>query len=406
LVRILAFGFAETPGKLGLTASLTRIIFPFLLWVAMSAWAMGILNSHGNFFLPAVAPGCFNLVSILIAIGSYGWFRSQGMEPIFGMAWGVMLGGLAQFLVQLPLLWARGFRYSPRINLRDGALGRVFRLWAPLTLGFGAARLNVAVDTFLASLLEEGSITYLNYGYRVMHLPLGLFGVGVGSVALPELSRRLALKDSEGAKELLDRALRMVSVLTIPTSILLIALAKPICGLVYQHGEFTSLDTIFTAQALALYGIGIWAMAATRSLAAAFYALKDTRTPTWVGLGVVGLNAGLNLALMGPLRFRAFALTTSVCAFVNFFLLWRLLGRRMALPSKTFKAALQILLASGVAGIGALIWARLIPVQADTLGWFYQVLGGGLIGLLIFYLLARLSGISEVDETLKGLFRR
>lgn len=406
LVRVIGFGFGQVPGKLGLTTSLTRIIFPFLLWVALAAWAMGILNSLGGFFLPALAPGCFNLISILVALGSYGWLRSKGMEPILGMAWGVMLGGLAQFLVQLPPLFARGFRYSPRLNLNDTALRRVFRLWVPLSIGFAAARLNVAVDTFLASLLEQGSITYLNYGYRVMHLPLGLFGVAVGSVALPELSHRLAAGDRDGAKRTLDRALRMVGVLTIPTSILLIALANPICGLIYQHGRFTPLDTHFTAQALALYSLGIWATAATRSVAAAFYALKDTKTPTWVGLGVIGLNAGLNLALMGPLRFRAFALTTSICAFINLFLLWRLLGRRLELPTHSFSSALRILLLSLIGGAGAWAWAALLPHPVGTMGLLTQISGGGLIGLAGFYLFSRLLGIPEVDEALKGLLRR
>lgn len=406
LVRGIGFGFAQVPGKIEFTADLTRIIFPFLLWVALAAWAMGMLNSLGVFFLPAFAPVYFNLTSILVALGSYGWLRAKGMEPILGMAWGVMLGGLVQFLVQLPPLFARGFRYSPRLNLNDPSLRRVFQLWVPLTIGFAAARLNVAVDTFLASMLEEGSITYLNYGYRVIHLPLGLFGVAVGSVALPELSHGLTAGEEGGAKGTLDRALRMVGVLTIPVSILLIVLANPICSLIYERGRFTSLDAHFTAQALALYSLGIWATAATRTVAAAFYALKDTKTPTWVGLGVVGLNAGLNLLLMGPLRFRAFALTTSICAFVNLFLLWGLLGRRVDLPTDPFRSALRILLLSLIGGAGAWIWAVMAPHPGGTAGLLSQVSGGGLIGLTGFYLLSRLLGLPEVDEALKGFVRR
>lgn len=185
ITKGIAFGFAKEPAKLALTAQLGRIMMPFLLFVALAAWAMGMLNSLGNFFVPAVAPGIFNVFSIVVPVASFAWLRSRGIQPITGMAVGVTVGALFQWLVQLPQLAKRGFRYGFHLNLRDRELSQVLFVRLPFrALGLATWQVNFLVSTFLVTFLVERSVTWLNYAYRIMQLPAGLFGVAIGSVAL------------------------------------------------------------------------------------------------------------------------------------------------------------------------------------------------------------------------------
>ncbi|MEO0084843.1 MAG: murein biosynthesis integral membrane protein MurJ [candidate division WOR-3 bacterium] len=329
IVKIIAYGFGAEPGKQELTVVLTRIMFPFLLFVALAAWTMGILNAFQHFFVPAIAPAFFNIFSILIPIISYQYFVNHHTEPILGMAYGVTIGAIFQFVVQLPLLIKKGFRYHFYLNFRDKQLQRVFLLWLPTILGFAAYQINFAVNTFLVTFLAERSITWLNYAYRVMHLPAGLFGVAIGSVAVAEFATRVSQNSIATLKERLQHALKLVSLLTMPIATMLAILALPICRVIYQRGKFTAEDTQFTAQALMLYAPGIFASAGVRSIAACFYALKDTKTPALVGLGIVVINFIINRSLMWVIGYRTFPIATSVCAFINFAVLFYLLRRKI-----------------------------------------------------------------------------
>ncbi len=215
VVRVVAFGFGSVPDKLGLTAQLTSLMFPFLLFISLAAWAMGYLNTENEFFVPAFAPAFFNILSIAVPIIAYGYLTRQGVNPIFGMAFGVTLGGLIQFAIQIPRLYSKGFRYHLYINFRDPAFHRILILFIPAALGLAASRINVTVDTFLVSLLAERSMTWLNYAYRIMHLPLGLFGIAVGTVTLPAVSRLVAEKKDAEVRTMLFDSLRLVFFLTI-----------------------------------------------------------------------------------------------------------------------------------------------------------------------------------------------
>jgi putative peptidoglycan lipid II flippase len=403
LVKVIALGFADEPAKLQLTITLTRIMFPLLFFVALAAWAMGILNACGAFFVPAVAPAAFNVFSALVPLAAYGFLKTRGIDPILGMAWGVTIGAVAQYLVQAPSLGRQGFRWTPVIDLRSPELRQVFRRWLPMILGFATWQINFLINTFLLTFLPEGSVTWVNYAYRIQHLPAGLFGAAIGSVAIAEFSHQLARADVSQLKGRFRHSMALVSVLTLPAAVLLIALAVPVTRLIYQHGRFAAHDTMLTAQALALYCTGIWAAAATRNTAAGFYSSGDTRTPALVAIGVVGSNIIINLVLMRFIGFRSFPLAMSVTQLANFAILFLILRRRTGglegryLTGITLRTLAAALLAGAIAfgvaqGIERFLPTRRILYQA------VQVFTAGGIGVLAYYGLALLLRITEVKQ--------
>jgi putative peptidoglycan lipid II flippase len=412
IVRVIAAGFAHDPAKLALTTTLTRIMFPFLFFVALAAWAMGILNACGSFFVPAVAPAAFNVFSAALPVATFALFRSRGLNPILGMAWGVTLGAVAQFAVQLPNLGRHHFRLYPVLDFRSPEIRAVFRRWLPMILGLGTWQVNFLVNTFLLTFLREGSVTWVNYAYRIQHLPAGLFGAAIGSVAVAEFSHGT---DPSALRGRFRHAMSLVSVLTLPAAALIIALAEPLTRLIYEHGRFTALDTTLTAQALALYCLGIWSAAATRNAAAGFYSQGDTRTPALTALGVVLGNIAMNLVLMRFLGFRSFPLAASITQTLNFLILFLILRRRThGLEGRNvLSILLRTLLASVLAAVLAWLFARFLAACVPPLSFpaqLLQVLGSGLVGLAAYYLLSFLLRITEVRQAvsdfLSPLLRR
>lgn len=408
IVKVIALGFSADPAKLQLTTVLTRIMFPFLLFVAVAAWAMGILNAGGRFFVPAVAPAAFNVFSALVPLAAYGFLKARGIDPILGMAWGVTIGAVAQYVIQVPSLRKQGFHWTPVMDLRSPELRLVLRRWLPMILGFATWQVNFLVNTFLLTFLAEGSVTWVNYAYRIQHLPAGLFGAAIGSVAIAEFSHQVAQADIARLKGRFRHSMSMVSVLTLPAAVLLIALAVPVTRLIYQHGRFTPQDTLLTAQALALYCTGIWAAAATRNTAAGFYSSGDTRTPALVAVGVVAGNVVINLLMMRLIGFRSFPLAASFTQLVNFAVLFAILRRRTGglegryLASITFRTLATSLLAGAIAyscawGLEQLLPPRRVLYQA------VQVLAAGGIGVLSYYGLAVLFRISEVGKAARDI---
>ncbi len=400
VVKIIAYGFANTPGKQELTITLTRIIFPFFLFVALAAWAMGILNAFQHFFVPAIAPAFFNIFSIVVPIIAYQYFVRHGQQPILGMAYGVTIGAIFQLLIQIPLLLKKGFKYHFYLNLKDKQLQRVFILWLPAILGFASYQINFAVNTFLVTFLAERSITYLNYAYRVMHLPAGLFGVAIGSVAVADFSTSVSLNTADILKERLQHALKLVSLLTIPIATLFLILAVPICRVIYERGRFLSTDTIFTAQALMLYAPGIFAAAGVRSVSACFYALKDTKTPAFVGLSTVAVSIAMNLLLMHRIGFLSFPLTTSAMSFVNLAILFMLCRRKIG-PlggKKILKITISSVLFSAISGLVSYVLFKIIFVHITIKGLWGSLIAlgiAGIIGLALFYGLVRIFSLDR-----------
>ncbi len=407
VVKLIAYGFANTPGKQALTTALTRVMFPLLLFVALAAWVMGILNSFQNFFVPAIAPAFFNIFSIAVPLVAYQYFVRHGQEPIMGMAYGVSIGALFQLLVQIPLLLKRGFRYHFYLNLKDKQLHRVLLLWLPTIVGLASAQINFTVNTFLVTFLAERSITYLNYAYRIMHLPAGLFGVAIGSVAIAEFSTRVSQDAIESLKERLRHALRLVSLLTIPVATLFFVLSVPICQVIYQRGHFSAVDTINTARILMLYAPGIWAFAGIRSVAACFYALKDTKTPALYAIITDVLGITINIVFMRRVGLIIFPLTTSTMAFIDFAILFYLCRRKIGpLGGKViFSTTALSILFSAISGAVSYVIFKVASRFFSHAGLWGSLIAlgiAGILGLALFYLLARIFSITrtKVSDTL------
>ncbi len=410
LAKAIAFGFGRVPGKIDLTAQLTAVLFPFLLFISLAAWAMSYLNTERSFFVPSLAPAAFNLFSILVPVLTYGWFVAHGREPIFGMALGVLAGGLMQFAVQAPLLRRKGFRWSPVLSFRDPAFRKVMALFIPVAIGLAGTRINVLVNTILVTPLAEGSVSWLNYAFRVMHLPLGLFGIAVGAVALPSLSKLVVEGNTEAIRGTLADSLKMVLFLTVPTTALLIGLSVPVTRAIYERGRFTAADTLATAAALVLYVAGIPFMSALRNVAAVFYAHKDARTPMLASFASIGLNIVLNVSLMWVIGYLAFPLSTSLAAVLNVAILYALLPRKVGPLELGPLAGYAARLAAASAAGGGAAWLVYRLISGELGISFPATAAGlaiaGLMGLAFFFAVSRALGLTETRDYLRRFLRR
>lgn len=329
LVAGIGWGVREDAAKLALTTDLTRIMFPFILLVSLAAVWMGLLNSLGSFGLPASASTAFNVVSILAGLAcGYAFDPGLGPRAIYGFAIGTVIGGAAQWLIQVPKARSLGYRFQWVWDPRDSGLRQVLALMAPAVIGGAAVQVNVLVNTSFAFLLEDGSVTCLNNAFRLMQLPIGLFGVAIATVTLPSVSRSAALADPEAIRTKLREGLRLAVFLTLPASAGLVLLALPIIALIYQHlpglvmreVAFTAFDSQRTAWALQAYAAGLAAYAAIKVLSPAFYALGLPRIPLRVSLIGIGLNLALNsfFIFVCDWGLAGLALSTSLVALINF----------------------------------------------------------------------------------------
>jgi putative peptidoglycan lipid II flippase len=329
IVSLLAPTFAEVPGKTGLTAKLTMIMMPFLIFISLSAVVMGILNTKGRFFVPAMASSFFNLGSIVGGVGLAFLLPRFGQPAIVGMATGTLIGGILQLGMQLPTLFKTGFTFRFHLNIFDPGLKRILRLMIPATIGLSATQVNLFVNTFFASSCTEGSVSWLQYAFRLVQLPIGVFGVAFSIAAMPVLACHAARKDIQGMRETLASSLTMVFCLTIPATAGLILLSEPIIRLIFERGAFTSTDTTATAQALSLYAVGLFAYSANKILVPVFYALNDTKYPVFASFLAVAANVSIIYATIDAFQHRAIALSMSCTMVVNFLFLSLILYKKM-----------------------------------------------------------------------------
>jgi putative peptidoglycan lipid II flippase len=327
IVAVIAPGFLRDPHQFQLTTELTRIMFPFLLFISLAALAMGVLNSTRHFAPPAFSSGIFNVVSILLLLG----FTPLFPEPVYAAATGVALGGLAQFLIQLPALYQEGFPLSFRRPIRPLHPGvvQMGKLLLPTTLGLSVMQINILVNTLLASYLPTGSVSYLYYGLRLIHFPLGIFAVALATALLPTLSTHAAKGDHPALRRSFSFGLRLVFFIMFPAMLGLILFRIPIVHLLFEHGAFDHLATLGTADAVLFYSLGLWAFAGVRIVVPVFYSLQDTKTPVKIGILSVVINLLLNLLLILPMKHRGLALATSLSAMFNFSFLFWILRRRI-----------------------------------------------------------------------------
>ncbi len=329
LITLYAGDFASVPGKLELTVQLTRVVLPFLTLVAVAAAAMGMLNSLHHYFVPALSPAMFNVATIVGAFVLVPLMPRFGLPPIMAVAFAALVGGIGQVAIQWPSLRREGFRYARVFDPRDPGLRRVLLLMGPGTIGLAATQVNLFVNTLLATSQGTGAASWLTYAFRLMYLPIGLFGVSIGTAVLPAVSRHATVGDHAGIRHTVSRGLEMMLMLNVPATVGLIILATPIVQLLFERGHFLPSDTAATAAALRLYAVGLIGYSAVRIASPTFYAIGESRTPAMVSVGVIGINLIASVALVRVIGFQGLALGTSIAAIVNAALLLTLLRRRL-----------------------------------------------------------------------------
>jgi putative peptidoglycan lipid II flippase len=313
----LASKFSNVPGKLELTAFLARIMLPTLVFVALAAAAMGMLNSLRHFFIPALAPAMFNVATIVCALTLVPLMPRLGLAPITAIAIGTLIGAAAQAAVQWPLLRREGFRFRPYVNWRDPVLHRVLVLMGPGTIGLAATQVNVFVNTILATGQGTGAVSWLNYAFRLMYLPIGLFGVSIATAVLPTVSRYSSSRNMMAVRETIADGLSLMLVLNVPATVGLMVLATPIIRLLFERRAFTAVDTLATAGALQFYAVGLLGYSVVRIVAPTFYALGRNRIPVVTSVVTVAVNAIGSSILAHVYGFRGLALGTSIAALFN-----------------------------------------------------------------------------------------
>ena len=327
IVRVLAPGFADIPGKVPLTVQLLRIMFPYIFLVGLAAFFMAILNSLGHFLTPALSPSVLNIALIAAAL----LVAPHTSNPVLPLGFALLVGGAGQLLIQVPAAVARGWRPMLRVAPLDPQVREVARLMAPGVAGLSITQINVFVGTYLASYLPQGSVAALTYAFRLVQFPIGVIGVAIATGALPVMSASFA-KDAMGeVKGALQGSLRLAIFLTLPAMVGLLVFRLPILHVLFERGAFTRPVTVLTAQILLAYTLGLMFYVSNRIMTPAFYAMHDTRTPVTTGMMAVGVNIATSILLMGPLGVRGLALATAVSSLSNFILLFTRLRHRIGL---------------------------------------------------------------------------
>ncbi len=353
-INLVADGFS--PEKAALATTLTQIMFPFILLVALAALAMGVLNTKGVFGIPASASTVFNLVSIVFGLGLAYWLSGGGWVDsndknavpdlasqwaITGMAIGTLIGGLAQFLMQIPSLLKVGFRFSPILSFTDAGVRKVSALMGPAIIGTSAVQVNVLINTYFVSGIE-GAQGWLSYSFRLMQLPIGLFGVAVGTAAIPVLSRLSGEGKIKEFRDTISSSINLVFLMTLPSACGLVVLGEPIVRLIYERGKFDETATSMTAIALAGYSVGLTGYAAIKILSPAFYALNDAKTPMMIAIASIAVNFigsyflrdwlssyGVTAETPNGYGHVGVALATSIVALINFSALALIMRKRI-----------------------------------------------------------------------------
>ena len=411
IVTAFARDFSSVPGKLELTIRLTRIVLPFLIMVAVAAAVMGMLNSLHHYFVPAVSPALFNVATIIGAFTLVPLMPAFGLPRITGIAIAALAGGVLQVLAQWPSLHAEGFRYRVSLDHRDRALRQVLVLMGPGTVGLAATQVNLFINTLLATSQGTGAVSWLSYAFRLMYLPIGLFGVSIATATLPAVSRHAAIDDREGIRHTVAQALAMMLVLNVPATFGLVVLANPIVRLLFERGQFLPADTAATAAALRFYAVGLVGYATARIASPVFYALGRSRVPVIASISTIALNIVANVLLVQFLGFRGLALGTSIAMIANGAVLVTLLYRHLnGLEERhLFTTLIKTVIASCVMAAASLGIASLF--SGVTAGGGFGVRAAQLAaaittGLVVLTFSAKFLQIREFEDAVSGLAAR
>ena len=436
-VNLVADGFS--PEKAALATTLTQIMFPFILLVALAAVAMGVLNTKGVFGIPASASTVFNIVSMIVGLCLAYWLSGGGwlgtapdasgipgasaQWAIIGMAIGTLIGGASQFLMQIPSLFKVGFRFLPVLSFTDEGVKRVMALMAPAIIGTSAVQINVLINTYFVSGID-GAQGWLSYSFRLMQFPIGLFGVAVGTAAIPVLSRLAKEGKTVEFRDTLSSSMNLVFLMTIPAACGLIVLGEPIVRLIYEHGKFTSTATTMTAFALAGYSVGLAGYAAIKVVSPAFYAMNDAKTPMIIALASIAVNA------LGSYFFREWlshygvtpetpsgyghvgvALATSCVALINFVaLIWFMRRKIRRLNGRVIAAAFFKVLAAALV-MSAVCYASYYLLHTQIGGTrlvnhAIEAFVPIVLGAATFVVTAKLLKVSELEQAIGALRRK
>lgn len=381
LIMLFAPGFRGEPEKLALAGELLRITFPYLLLISLTAFCGGILNSYGRFAVPAFTPVLLNVCMIGATVLLTPYFD----QPIMALAWGVFIAGMAQLLFQLPFLARIQLLPIPRPNRKDEGVKRIMTLMLPALFGVSVSQINLLLDTVLASFLQTGSVSWLYYADRLSELPLGAFGIAIGTVILPSLSRLHAGGDPKAFSATVDWALRMVLLVGVPAALALAILSEPLIASLFHYGKMTENDVVQAANALEAYSLGVLTFMLIKVLAPAFFARQDLKTPVRIAVQCMLANMAFNLVLIWPLQHVGLALATSLSSMLNTgLLLWGLYKAGVYQPAPGWWL-FGLRLLGGCAAMVALVWWLNAPA-AEWFAWGWQrrawelslLVGGGI----------------------------
>ena len=403
IVRIFAPGFTGSPEKFTLAVVLTRIMFPYIFFICLVALSMGILNVLGHFAAPALAPVFLNIAMIL-SVFIISVFSTDLTNLVYGLAFGVVIGGFLQLALQVPFLIKKRFYFWKKSGIWHPGLKRIVLLFFPAIFGSAVYQINTLVITLLASIQSEGSISYLYYADRLVQFPLGIFAIAAATAMLPSLSRQAAAKDITAVRDSFAYTLKLVFFVSIPAMVGLIVLRQPIVALLFERGAFGYEATVLTASAVLYYSIGLWAVSGVRIVVFTFYALKDTKTPVYTAVISIIANILLGVILMGPMGHAGLALALSLASMLNFGLLMRALNKKLG-PLKLSGIAESVcknVICSVIMGI--VVWTvalYIIPSGTESLlGLLTGLMGSILTGLVIYGVFSMIFKTPEIEKVL------
>jgi len=398
IVGLIAPGFADFPEKFAVTVFLTRIIFPYIFFASLVAVCMGILNAMGHFLAPALSPALLNIAMIcsVLIISPY------MTVAITGLAIGALIGGFLQLALQVPVLIKKGLYFWGKATVIHPGVNKIGKLMLPAMFGAAAYQINIFVGTVLASLLPEGSVSYLYYADRLVQFPLGIFAIAIATAILPSFSRQAAAKDFDSIKDTFAHGMKLVFFIILPCMAGLIVLREPVVALLFKRGAFGDEAIRLTASALLNYSVGLWAFSAVRILYSAYYALQDTKTPVKITTIAIVFNIIFGIILMGPLKHGGLALATSLSSMLNFVLLSRSLSLKIGsfgwqkIMLSVFRSGLcSILMGIAVSAISFF----LISLENAS---FCSLLGGTLAsiitGIIVYLFLSFITRSPELQE--------
>ncbi len=402
LIPLIVPGYAEVPGKIELTVRLTQWLFPYIFFIGLATMAMGTLNALRHFTAPALSASVLNVAMIAAMIWVCPRLGELPEQQIRGLAWGVLVGGALQLAIQIPPLLRHRIAVAFRVTLRDPRLRRIGALMLPGVIGMGVAEINAFVDTFLASLLPPGSVASLEYGHRVMQLPLGVFAVALGTAVLPTLARHAARREGRELEEAFGLALRLTLFILVPVTGFFLVAHRPILQLLFERGAFAGGQSLaMTSMAFVFYTLGLCAYGSVKVIVPVFYARQNTRTPVRMAATAMVANIVLNIVLMQFLELGGLALATALSSTLNVTLLLRALRAQYGLkPGRDVGTAAWKALAGAIlaAAIAAAVYALVgrVGIWSTTLGRIGGLLAMAISAVGAYIGAARLMGSGEL----------